>query len=61
MHTHSITPWQHSHVFLGHQHARNARSTWSAIALTSIMMVTEIVAGTIFGSMALVANGWHRA
>jgi Co/Zn/Cd efflux system component len=31
------------------------------IALTTTMMVAEIVAGTLFGSMALVADGWHMA
>jgi Co/Zn/Cd efflux system component len=31
------------------------------IALTTTMMVAEIVAGTLFGSMALVADGWHTA
>ena len=31
------------------------------VALSAIMMVAEIVAGTITGSMALVADGWHMA
>jgi cation diffusion facilitator family transporter len=31
------------------------------VALTAAMMVGEIVGGTIFGSMALVADGWHMA
>ena len=31
------------------------------IALTAAMMVVEIVAGTIYGSMALVADGWHMS
>jgi cation diffusion facilitator family transporter len=31
------------------------------VALTAIMMVGEIVAGTLFGSMALLADGWHMA
>lgn len=51
----------HSHVFLGHGHARNEKRTWLVIALTATMMVVEITAGTIFGSMALVADGWHMA
>jgi cation diffusion facilitator family transporter len=61
MHTHSIEPWTHDHVFLGHQHARNERRTWFVVAITAIMMVGEIVAGTFFGSMALLADGWHMA
>lgn len=51
----------HEHVFLGEDHARNERRTWLVIALTTTMMVVEIVAGTIFGSMALVADGWHMS
>jgi cation diffusion facilitator family transporter len=51
----------HDHVFLGDSHERNERRTWLVIALTTTMMVAEIVAGTLFGSMALVADGWHMA
>lgn len=51
----------HDHVFLGDAHDRNERRTWFVIALTAAMMVAEIIAGTIFGSMALVADGWHMA
>lgn len=51
----------HDHVFLGADHDRNARRTWAVIAITSAMMVVEIVAGTIYGSMALVADGWHMS
>lgn len=51
----------HDHVFLGDNHQRNERRTWLVIALTATMMVVEIVAGTIYGSMALVADGWHMS
>ncbi|MTH97680.1 CDF family Co(II)/Ni(II) efflux transporter DmeF [Roseibium sp. RKSG952] len=51
----------HDHVFLGEGHARNERRTWLVIALTATMMVVEITAGSIFGSMALVADGWHMS
>ena len=51
----------HDHVFLGEDHDRNARRTWMVIALTATMMVVEIVAGYHFGSMALVADGWHMS
>ena len=61
MHTHSLEPWTHDHVFLGHQHARNERRTWFVVAITAIMMVGEIAAGSYFGSMALLADGWHMA
>jgi cation diffusion facilitator family transporter len=59
MHTHSLTPWLHDHSFLGARHAVNERRTWLVVALTATMMVGEIVGGTIYGSMALVADGWH--
>ncbi|MEI6985081.1 MAG: CDF family Co(II)/Ni(II) efflux transporter DmeF [Rhodospirillaceae bacterium] len=51
----------HRHLFLGSRHHRNERRTLFVIAITTVMMVGEIVAGTIFGSMALVADGWHMA
>jgi Co/Zn/Cd efflux system component len=61
MHTHSIERWQHSHVFLGQRHDRHEFRTWCVVALTFAMMLAEIVGGTIFGSMAVVADGWHMA
>lgn len=61
MHTHSIEPWQHAHVFLGAKHERHERRTWAVVVLTAAMMVAEIVGGTIYGSMAVVADGWHMS
>src|SRR3954467_14748626 len=61
MHTHSLEPWTHDHVFLGHQHSRNERRTWFVVGITAIMMVGEVAAGSYFGSMALLADGWHMA
>jgi cation diffusion facilitator family transporter len=52
---------EHDHVFLGADHDRNARRVWFVIALTAVMMVVEIGAGTYYGSMALVADGWHMS
>ncbi len=51
----------HSHVFLGTGHERNERKTWAVIALCSAMMLVEIVGGSIFGSLALVADGLHMS
>ena len=59
MHSHSITPWTHGHSFLGAHHGEHERRTWSVVALAAAMMVAEIVGGTLFGSIALVADGWH--
>jgi cation diffusion facilitator family transporter len=61
MHTHSIEPWRHSHVFLGAKHDRHERRTRLVVALTAAMMVAEIGGGTMFGSMAVIADGWHMS
>ena len=61
MHSHSIDQLTHDHVFLGRQHSRNERRTWFVVGLTAIMMVGEIVVGSLSGSMALLADGWHMA
>lgn len=61
MHSHSLSRWAHEHVFLGEAHDRNARRTWFVVVLTAVMMVVEIVGGSMFGSMALVADGWHMS
>ncbi|MGE0580812.1 MAG: CDF family Co(II)/Ni(II) efflux transporter DmeF [Steroidobacteraceae bacterium] len=61
MHVHSTEHDEHDHVFLGEHHDRNARRTWWVVGLTLAMMAGEIVAGTLFGSMALLADGWHMA
>jgi cation diffusion facilitator family transporter len=59
MHSQSIDRWAHSHAFLGAHHGEHERRTWSVVALTAAMMIAEIVGGTLFGSIALVADGWH--
>jgi cation diffusion facilitator family transporter len=61
MHSSSLDPWTHEHVFLGVGHARNERRTWLVVGLTATMMVAEIVGGIVFGSMALLADGWHMS
>jgi cation diffusion facilitator family transporter len=61
MHSHSLERWSHDHVFLGERHAENERRTWFVVAITAAMMIAEIAGGSIFGSMALLADGWHMA
>jgi cation diffusion facilitator family transporter len=61
MHDHSLDGFNHSHVFLGRQHAANERRTLIVVALTLAMMVAEIGGGAIFGSMALIADGLHMS
>jgi cation diffusion facilitator family transporter len=51
----------HDHVFLGSSHDENARRTLWVVALTATMMVGEIFAGYVTGSMALLADGFHMA
>jgi cation diffusion facilitator family transporter len=53
--------WRHDHVFLGAAHDRNERRTWLVVGLTAGMMVIEIAGGAMFGSMALLADGWHMS
>lgn len=51
----------HDHVFLGSGHEKNERKTWTVIVLCSLMMAIEIIGGNLFGSLALVADGWHMS
>ncbi len=55
------TPYAHDHLFLGSAHDENARRTLWVVVLTVVMMVGEITAGYITGSMALLADGFHMA
>ena len=61
MHGTNPETWQHDHDYLSDSFLENERQTRFVIALTAAMMVVEITAGTIFGSMALLADGWHMA
>jgi cation diffusion facilitator family transporter len=61
MHSHDLSPWRHEHLF-GADHVRaGERRTWLVVLLTAGMMVAEIAAGLLFGSMALLADGLHMA
>jgi len=57
----SVATAGHSHVFLGTGHEQNERKTWAVIVLCSVMMLVEIVGGTVYGSLALVADGLHMS
>jgi len=58
MHIQSLQKWTHSHNFnVDDGHAE--RNTRRVILLTVFMMVIEISGGYLFGSMALLADGWH--
>ena len=58
MHIHNLGQWQHGHDFFVHR-AENEKKTRRVMLLTAVTMVIEIVAGIAFGSMALLADGWH--
>jgi cation diffusion facilitator family transporter len=58
MHTHTLANWQHEHDF-SVKNEKGERRTLYVLILTAITMVVEIIAGSIFGSMALLADGWH--
>ncbi|THG40661.1 CDF family Co(II)/Ni(II) efflux transporter DmeF [Sphingomonas olei] len=61
MHHDARSEHAHHHVFLGEAHAANERRTRYVVGLTAAMMVVEIVAGWLTGSMALLADGFHMA
>ena len=56
-----LAQWRREHSYLGETHGRNEGRTRIVLGLTLVMMVAEIAAGTVFGSMALLADGWHMA
>jgi len=60
MHTHDLSPWQHSHRF-GTESRDAERSTRLVMWITAATMVLEIGAGWWFNSMALLADGWHMS
>jgi cation diffusion facilitator family transporter len=51
----------HEHVFLGSGHDENTRRTLWVVLIAVLMMLVEIVAGALFNSMALLADGFHMA
>lgn len=53
--------FQHDHLFGVDQPREGERKTAIVVGLTAIMMVSEIWAGIVFGSMALLADGLHMA
>src|SRR6185369_5042964 len=57
----SIDDLRHGHYFLGDSHEHNERKTWIVIALTTVMMIAEIIGGVWFGSVALIADGLHMS
>lgn len=51
-------PTRHQHNFSSHN-SQGEKRTFYVLLLTVVTMIVEIIAGTIYGSMALLADGWH--
>jgi cation diffusion facilitator family transporter len=58
MHRYHLEQWQHDHDFEIHDRT-SERRVLLVVGITLVTMVAEIVAGMLFGSMALLADGWH--
>ncbi len=58
MHVHTLEKWRHNHDF-SLIHTKGEKRIRQVLLLTGITMVAEIVAGNLWGSMALLADGWH--
>jgi cation diffusion facilitator family transporter len=58
MHIHNLDQWRHKHDF-AYIHEKGEQRTKQVLVITALTMVLEIVAGSVFGSMALLADGWH--
>lgn len=58
MHVHTLENWLHTHDFYV-KNEKGEQRTQYVLILTAITMFAEITAGSIFGSMALLADGWH--
>lgn len=61
MHTKTTRQWQHDHIFGQDKVRPGERGTLWVILITATMMVIEITAGLVYGSMALLADGLHMA
>ena len=48
----------HQHNFTS-VNEQNVKRTWYVLVITVITMIIEVIAGTVYGSMALLADGWH--
>jgi cation diffusion facilitator family transporter len=58
MHIRTLKDLEHTHDFaVIHEHGE--KRTWQVLVLTAATMTVEIAAGIAFGSMALLADGWH--
>lgn len=61
MHTQDTESWQHDHVFAQDRVRPGESRTLLVVVITATMMIVEIAAGLVYGSMALLADGLHMA
>jgi cation diffusion facilitator family transporter len=57
---HELSAWTHPHRFNALKPVAERR-TRAVLWITLVAMVAEIVAGTAYNSMALLADGWHMS
>ncbi|GAB6140349.1 CDF family Co(II)/Ni(II) efflux transporter DmeF [Methylosoma difficile] len=60
MHAQAMQQLKHDHDFQAHHTKGESRTRW-VLAISFLTMLVEIAAGVYFGSMALLADGWHMA
>lgn len=58
MHAETLKKWSHPHDFTV-DNPHGERRAHYVLLLTAVTMVVEVVAGSVYGSMALLADGWH--
>ena len=58
MHIYHLDQWKHDHNFELPDRASERRILW-VVGMTLVTTTAEITFGMIFGSMALLADGWH--
>ena len=56
----STQNFSHAHAFNEGNPLAERNALW-AVVITALMMVTEIVGGWVYNSMALLADGWHMS
>lgn len=61
LHTQNSKEWTHDHVFNQDKQRAGEKRTILIVVITAVMMVVEITAGLVYGSMALLADGLHMA
>lgn len=61
MRHHDSPGWAHDHTFGLDRRQPGESRALVVIALTAVTMVVEIIAGSVYGSMALLADGLHMA